>query len=147
MVVTLSLADVACDGESKPPEQTTRTKSPPSADPKPDSGKQGSEDQQPEGTPTDAKKPKPPEPNVFLQPDGTCLKEETFDCPKDPNTTCNPPPPQEVPCPESVLPDPQPKAKVETRADGTCWEMGSAGGCPEGTRCNPPPPRRVKCPA
>ncbi len=71
-------------------------------------------------------------------------------CPE--NIKCNPPPPQQIPCPDPSKLDaddyrppslPQP---ITRRSDGTCVVPEAPPVCPPQIRCNPPPPKRVPCP-
>lgn len=152
MVVTLSLAEAGCDGESVTP-QPVEAKNPPGPAPQPEPPAQ----QRPPDPPPQEKPPEPPpqekEPqeqqataNVRLQPDGTCMKFEDIECPDDPRISCNPPPPQPVPCPQSVYPEANDPSAVRVRSSGECFESFGTPDCPEGATCNPPPPRRVQCP-
>lgn len=150
MVVTISLADLACDGSTSPPEDTSGEVAPPGNPPAPQPEPAPTPDsgEQPDG-PAPAIEPttdKPAAAHVELQPNGTCLEYPEVECPKDPNVSCNPPGPIEVPCPESVYPEATNPKNVSTRPDGSCWETrGGNFECPKGAVCNPPPPRRVQC--
>jgi len=79
--------------------------------------------------------------------EGRCNAFFEMECPKD--ATCNPPPPEDIDCPERYRPPPpQPVAdptRIVRRPDGICYEHRETK-CPEGARCNPPPPRKVPCP-
>ena len=146
VVVTLSLAEAGCDGASKPPAADGTHESiavnPPAPTPKLDLGNPEEPEPEPQPEPEPARTD-----DVQLQPDGTCLRYARVECPQDPQVTCNPPPPEIVPCPDAVFPEATNADHVRTRRDGTCWEDSSADfECPEGARCNPPAPRRVQCP-
>ncbi len=144
MVMTFSLVDTGCDGG--------RTVNPPPPEPSPSATAGGEgETPQPESAPQPEPTPEPvagkPARNIEQMPDGTCMEYFDVDCPDD-GRTCNPPPPQKIQCPESVLPAATDATRVTMRPNGECWEAQGSKDfkCPEGAVCNPPPPKRVKCP-
>ena len=157
-VVTVALADLACD---KQPDDLGPTNNPPPPElEEPLGDTKGEPDTKTDGdTKTDAdtkgdpevvngpdKKPQGITTNVTKtikkQDDGTCIEYTSVECP--PDTKCNPPPPRKVDCPDADLPDAKVAANVHVDAQGKCWEHTPVN-CPKGAMCNPPPPRDVKC--
>jgi hypothetical protein len=80
--------------------------------------------------------------NVIAQDDGTCLAETHIDCPPAPST-CNPPAPMHVACPDGAATI---HYTIHETSPGTCELVAPMADCPAGMRCNPPPPRKVDCP-
>jgi hypothetical protein len=77
--------------------------------------------------------------------DGTCTRYVAVDCPE--GVKCNPPPPQQVDCPdEKDLPE-APKTAGDLFVDkqGYCNFVREVK-CPPNVPCNPPVPERVRCP-
>lgn len=106
MVVTFSLADVACEkplqGNPPPPDPTAAEE--PSRNP-PGPMTDGGEVPPPEAEAESASEGSPDMTNVESKEqiidngDGTCSRIYEVDCP--PNVACNPPPPEPVPCPDA----------------------------------------------
>lgn len=74
--------------------------------------------------------------------DGTCTKYFRVDCPE--GKTCEPPPPEVLPCTDDLWPKARNPEHVFKRESGDCFESKPMH-CPEGASCNPPPPHRVSC--
>mgnify|MGYP001238727487 CR=1 FL=1 len=99
MVVTFSLADVACEktvttGNPPPPDPTAAqepTSNPPGPTDDGDAEPESDADGAPEPTGVQSKE------KIVDNGDGTCSRYYEVDCP--PNVACNPPPPEQVPCP------------------------------------------------
>lgn len=150
MVVTVSLVEAGCVRTNNPPGPAVTSESspePPPKDPKPEPEPEPKPEPEPE-PPGGAEGNTPePERQIYVEPDGRCMEIVPHDCPADLTVSCNPPPPQEVPCPDHLLPQANEGANVHVRDDGSCWEDRSGDmKCPKGAVCNPPPPRRVQCP-
>jgi hypothetical protein len=157
VVVTFSVLGTACDQDPGP----TQNPPPPVLEPPADTAEPAaSSGEAPDTPPKDTAEPQDPRPEPEPEPkpepvvdagprvqvsdngDGTCTKYFSVDC--DPGDSCNPPPPQRVPCTDDLFPKARIAKNVRKRDNGQCWEHAESN-CPEGATCNPPPPQRVSC--
>ncbi len=166
VVVTLSLAELACGGGEAKPEPQPRGNPPPlekSAETRADAPKKEAPEipRKTPGTDLPPEEPSgyvevdpyaPPKHKVdgdmltvMLQPEGKCREIKRIDCP--PGKHCNPPPPRTIDCPQELaLPAAKTPDALWQKRDRTCWEPED-GACKPGTEgCVEPKARRVVCP-
>ena len=166
VVVTISLAEMACGGGSKneplpgnpPPLEKSAAKEKQADAPKneaPEIPRKSPGTDLPPEQPSGYAEVDPYAPpkhkiegdmiTVQLQQEGKCRELKRIDCPPDKH--CNPPPPRTIDCPkELALPQAASADAVWQKRDRTCWEP-EAGACKPGSDgCENPKARRVVCP-